>query len=321
MTSTISPTDGVNAQVKEESPELEDERILRIKLSDESDVDFKHHFVPLFGTPPRECPVWQSMTHKKMDVRALDAYTVRYECEKSALSSHNHAAARHAIMRRLQQLLTEDQLPQLVSIAFDEGPLNANGDRPGFIDLVFDSARVLVQVVNHLDGIQVEGRHGNQHTFSRVAFTLNLGGSILPLDCRKLPVNAFDAEALFNAFQAAFQPTGLLLGFGKLFTRSKTLNVERQGTGNTRFYLQLHEENMSIPWLELVHLLPTRVKINGLTYTLDYRGRHLHTVDVVSPNLTVARIGEAGAQAATKHRAAPSDDSSSIAAKKRRSNK
>lgn len=318
MSSTVSPSDGGNAHVKKESPQLEDERILRIKTSEEADNDLNLVFVPLFGAPPPDSPVWQGMTHRKMDFRALGAYTVRYKCRR-ALSSRDYAAVRQAIFRRLQQLLADNQVSALAGIAFDEAVTDANGDRPGIIDLVFDSFNSLVDVVHGLDRIEVEGRHGIQHSFSHAAFTLSLGGSILPLDCHNLPVDALDNEALFNAFQAALQPAGSLLGFGKLTTWSRRLDIKRQGTGVARLYLQLHEENISTPWNRFVDLLPTHLKINGVVHSLHYCGRHLHTEDVISPNFTVAKIDETEAQAAKKRRAAPSDGSTSgsTAAKRR----
>lgn len=293
--------------------------ILRIDAASSLE-NLRHKFIPLAGAAPEELPFWKDLSEK--DVRGLPPMTIRYqsELETETCPLDLHDTVRQMIWRRLEELLPEENMDNVLpSIVFDES-LRVKDRRRATIDLIFDSSdslRKFCGVYKGMPELHIYGSGNTTHKYLLSACTNSLDGSVFTFECVGLPLDNVDHDVLFESLQVVTAPAGSLLGFGKVVSNTKHGLKE---DGVLRAYLKLRQEHMMRPFKELVRLLPTHLRWEGVPRTLCYAGRHLHDKDVVSPNFPAPCETETESSPAhTKRKEGTSDASSS--SKKRRNEK
>lgn len=329
MPQTVSPA---NATVKAEPSDCGDEDLLRIDLAAESDKDFRNSLIPLAGLCPIDEPYWTN--HSDIfTARGCQALTIRYMSTEGMLPSIEDIAdkIRAAIWRKISGLTYKDGAPPpFPSIVFDESSM-PDHDGMGVIDLVFPSLKeygsAYKSIVRDLHSIEIAGVEGDKtHVYEYACSTNSLDGSIIVIECLRLPIDSLDAKAVFAALNTMVQPLGSVLGLCKIGVGSKTWGISKQDSGIVRFYLQLTPEKMATSWEHsIVPLLPTHFVCNGVPYTLRYYGVELHKKKSFSTNFDIvfhdSRIPpEASSSSLDKRPREASDaaESSSSAAKKAR---
>lgn len=332
MSTTVSPTSDRSSAVQGRTAEREPSKFLRLSMAADGHRDVAYSFAPIMGDIAGEAPFWESLSKKLSDVRELGAMTMRFTSEEEVETTLCTCKAtcntiRVGIWRAIQELLPEYEPSDISpSVVYHEGPLGSAGRRD-IIDLVFPASiegTAYLEILRKFAKLIIDESDGNsQRTYALQGSTTSLPGSTFPLDCYGLPIDALDPQSLFEALEALTYPAGLLLGFGKLEVDSEKWGIIDQYSGIIRMYLKLSDENISLPWLEFVQLLPSRFQCNGVAYSLHYRGCCLHTKDVVSRNFSVSlvEVNESNGHASKKRNDSSKDgpQASTSAKKQRRS--
>lgn len=240
---------------------------------------------------------------------------------------------RSALWEEISKLLRQADVPVILpSIIFDESTMPDKVGK-GLIDLVFAAPdgfqKVYRTLLEQLRPIQIVDLEGGMHVYKCVRRTNSLDGSIIPVECVGLPIDALDAAAVMAAFEDVAAPLGRVLGVVKIVVKSKEWDAKEQETGITRFYLQFAPKKMTTPWKETILALPTQFVCNGVPYTMRYSGVDLHTEKVLSTDFSIplkhATANSSGSSSASDKRSrtatdATSDSSSAANKKARRSN-
>lgn len=322
MSSIASSND--NATVTEESPKQAKSGIWQIDLDEEDkldDSDMDLAVEQLSGTCPIDQDLWIDHTQIHYDVRGLAPFTMRFRSTKSpssVVSPESQGEVRRAVWRKIVELLgPKADAKTLPAVMFDECATE-HGHQAGVIDLVFSDCDTLVEVTGKLETCTLEIKDGD-HASSQYLLqgvTNSLGGEIFVVECLRLPITTANAKDVHEAFAAELRNVGTVLGIGKLVTSTRGRKVD---SGTSRIYIKIHEENMALPWRELLQKLPTSIKWQGYPYNLTFAGKSRYRSDTIpsrpSPVATQnntsaeeAEIGPSGRRAgATDGASAPAD--------------
>lgn len=307
MSSTVSPASDTSGSAARK--ERNTTGVTHIDLSLQSEQDVRYQLVPVSSRCPVDEPYW--CDHAEISpARGLQPFTLRYLALHKVTSSEieGRDKIRSALWHRISEVLADSKASgvPLPSIMFDQSTLPGDGQQ-GVIDLVFASASAYLVICDRIDKqIHIAGLDGSSsaQVYQFDCATNSLDGSILVVECLRLPLSKLDVQGVMAAFGVMAKPLGTVLGIASIIVTSDERDVQEESSDAVRCYVQLAPDKMTTPWKETIITLPTHFVCNGVPYTLRYSGVELHKEKVFSTSFDIPVKVEQAQQSAVS----PSSD-------------
>ncbi|PWN24738.1 hypothetical protein BDZ90DRAFT_234693 [Jaminaea rosea] len=266
------------------SKELIEDGVLTVYTNGSRDLSSLAR-VQIYGQVPKENPYWTNSARVREDIRSLRALTIRYDSSGSKLTKSDFVQrdVRERIWRYVRHL-SRDRGVDLPEVCFDQHSAYSRSGS-AFIDLVFTSASTLTAVVKSLKEILIESPDQEQQRYVYLCCSNTLPGEIFVVECLGLPLDRLDVKDIAKGLDLAVSRVGHLLGLAKVVASSWSTRVEDKYTGIVRAYVRLSQESLSLPHADFIKRLPTRFKLAGLSYTLQYAGSTLRPQNIESQDI------------------------------------
>lgn len=253
-----------------------DSQTLQVTPRPEVATRFRRTILTLHGNLPRDEPLEPDVMYQAKDLRSMEPLSIRYRAQEDDIPvgdgrwQDGVAAAIWARLQALSPHLAADSTRP--AVVFDEDADEVQYAAPCII-ILFEDPIGFAAARDGLKVIKVDHQTDEPITYEQDNWANTLGGSILPVDILRFPIDQAVLPDFFTALQDLAAPLGDVLGAGLICVQSGAPHEAPSSAHIIRFYVHLFPLTMMITQQSFIQRLRTSFMWQGVGYTMMFPGK------------------------------------------------